>query len=630
MKRLISTLLVFFVVFASASTFARGQQSDTPIYKDASHSVVDRVTDLLGRMTLDEKIGQMTLVEKDSIKVPDIAPLGIGGLLSGGGGSPKPNNTANWAKMTEGFQKEALSSRLGIPVLYGVDAIHGHNNLYGTVMFPQSIGLGAANDPDLVERIGRATAEAMIATGIYWDYAPVVAVPQDIRWGRTYETYSENTALVSTLSSALIRGLQGSKLNDPNSVLATAKHYVGDGGTKWGSAKTDTYQLDQGVTEVDEATLRAIHLPPYITAIKNGAQSIMVSFSSWGGMKMSAQKYLITDVLKGELGFTGFTVSDWQAIDQIQASGGYDEQVIISINAGLDMIMVPYDYVKFITALKKAVASAAVPMSRIDDAVKRILTVKFELGLFERPLSDPAHQTVVGSTVHKALAREAVSKSLVLLQNNNGALPIARNISTIYVAGRGADDIGIQAGGWTIEWQGKEGNITPGTTILKAIQDTVSPTTTVTYNTSGQFDGMADVGIALIGERPYAEGKGDKASLTITPVEAKIVESIRQHSKKLIIVLLSGRPMIISPQLNQSDAFVAAWLPGTEGGGVADVLFGDKPFTGKLSFTWPRTMDQLPFNFAKLATSGCDAPLFSFGYGLDSSSETMVEDECLK
>ncbi len=618
MKKISSALLVFFMAFSSVSLFVHGQPSDrqtnTLIYKDAARSISDRVDDLLARMNLDEKIGQMALVEKGSIKQPDIASMGIGGLLSGGGGYPKPNTPENWAKMVDDFQKGALASRLGVPLLYGVDAVHGHNNVYGAVIFPHNIGLGAAHDADLVERIGRATAESMIATGIYWDYGPVVAVVQDIRWGRTYESYSENTALVSLLSSALIRGLQGSHLNDPGSVLATAKHFVGDGGTKWGSSTTEQYQIDQGVTEVDEQTLRAVHLPPYIEAIKNGARSVMVSFSSWGGLKMHAQRYLITDVLKGELGFSGFVVSDWQAIEQIP--GSYDEQVKSGINAGLDMIMVPYDYVKFIGTLKKAVEADDVPLSRINNAVKRILTVKFELGLFERPLSDPARLSGIGSAAQRALAREAVSKSMVLLQNKNGALPIAKEVPRIFVAGRGADDIGIQSGGWTIEWQGKEGAITPGTTILQAIQNTASSKTSVTYNASGQFDGMADIGIVVVGERPYAEGKGDKADLSLSSLDATVVERMREHSNKLIVVLLSGRPMIIGPQLEKSDAFVAAWLPGSEGQGVADVLFGDKPFTGKLSFTWPRQMSQLPFDFKTLPTQGEDAPLFPFGYGL--------------
>ena len=629
-RRFWGILLTLLAILIGGNIQALGQTdapTGTPVYKDASKPVADRVSDLLAQMTLDEKIGQMTLVEKGSIKSADIAPMGIGGLLSGGGGYPQPNTADAWAAMVDGFQNQALASRLGIPLIYGVDAIHGDNNLYGTVMFPQAIGLGAANDPDLTQRIGRATAEVTVSTGIYWDYAPVVAVPQDIRWGRTFETYSENTALVSKLSSAFIRGLQGDKLNDPTSVLATVKHFVGDGGTEWGSSNTDNYKIDQGVTNIDEAALRAIHLPPYIEAIKNGAQSIMVSYSSFGGMKMSAQKYLITDVLKGELGFSGFVVSDWQAIDVIP--GGYPNAVKTSINAGLDMIMVPTDYVKFISTLKNEVQNGDIPQARLDDAVRRILTVKFNMGLFEHPLSNAALRSVVGSAAQRALGREAVSKSLVLLQNNNGTLPLSKDTPTIYVAGQGADNIGLQSGGWTIEWQGKPGNITPGTTILQAIKATVSAKSTVTYNSSGQFDGVADVGVVVVGEQPYAEGHGDKADLSLSKADAALIETMRQHNKKVVVVLLSGRPMIIGPQLNQSDAFVAAWLPGTEGQGIADDLFGDKPFTGKLPFTWPRTMAQVPLSANKPDAVGCVAPLFPFGYGLDTSSKAAVYDPCV-
>jgi len=624
MRKLVSFTLVLLMVLTTVPVRGQGE-----IYKDPTRSVTERVNDLLPRLTLEEKVGQMTLVEKDSINTDDIAPLGIGGLLSGGGGSPKTgNNAKNWAAMVDGFQKAALQSRLGIPMIYGVDAVHGHNNLYGTVIFPHNIGLGAANDPDLVKRIAQSTAQTMIATGIYWNYAPVVAVAQDIRWGRTYESYSENTALVSKLSSAFIVGSQGAKLSDPGSVLATAKHYVGDGGTKYGTPTTSGYLLDTGITDVDEQTLRAVHLPPYIEAIKSGARNIMVSFSSWGGSRMSAQRYLLTDVLKGELGFSGFLVSDWGAIEGLP--GTYNDQVKASINAGLDMIMVPYTYQKFITTLLAEIKNGDIPMARIDDAVKRILTVKFEMGLFEHPYSDPTKLDAIGGAADRALGREAVNKSAVLLQNNNNVLPLAKDVTSIYIAGSGADDIGMQTGGWTIEWQGRAGKLTPGTSVLTALKGVVSSKTTVKYDMRGKFDGMADVGIAVVGEQPYAEGRGDATDLGLPVGDLAAVNNLREHCKTLIVVLLSGRPMIIGSTLNKSDAFVAAWLPGTEGEGIVDLLFGDKPFSGKLSFTWPRTMKQLPFNFKALPTTGCDAPLFAFGYGLDTSSKVTVKDECTK
>jgi beta-glucosidase len=577
----------------------------------------ERVEALLVQMTLAEKIGQMTQVEKGSIDERDIAGLYIGSILSGGGGTPDRNTPQEWAAMVDGYQKLALESRLGIPLIYGVDATHGHGNVRGAVIFPQNIGLGATRDPALVERVGRVTAEEMAATGIYWNFAPVVAVPQDIRWGRTYEGYSEDTEVVSTLSSAYIRGLQNvdgaTDLSAATTVLATPKHYVGDGGTAWGTSETNIiqqYMLDQGVTEVDEATLRAVHLPPYAEAVENGAMCVMASFSSWQDTKMHAHKYLLTDVLRGELGFQGFIVSDWGGIDQIP--GNYYSDVVTSINAGIDMVMVPYDYKLFINTLTEAVGNGDVPMARIDDAVRRILTVKVQLGLFEHPFSDEALLAQVGSDEHREVAREAVRKSLVLLKNEGDVLPLAKDTSVIFVAGKGADDVGMQCGGWTIEWQGAMGDITPGTTILQAIEDTVAEDAVVRYDRAGDFadDGRADVGIVVVGEEPYAEGVGDRADLSLSAEDIETIDRVRAVSDKVVVIIISGRPLIITEQIDDWDAVVAAWLPGTEGQGVADVLFGDYPFTGKLSYTWPRSMEQIPLG------SGSGEPLFPFGYGL--------------
>lgn len=591
-------------------------------YRDASLPVEARVEALLAQMTLAEKIGQMTQVEKNSIQPDDITTLFIGSILSGGGGSPADNSAAAWAEMVNSFQERALQTRLGIPLIYGVDAVHGHGNLRGATIFPHNIGLGAARDPELVERIGRATAEEMLATGIVWNFAPVVAVPQDIRWGRTYEGYSENTELVATLGAAYIRGLQST--TPP--VTATAKHFIGDGGTAWGTSTTvieQPYQLDQGDMRVDEATLRALFLPPYQAAVEAGTQSIMVSFSSWNGTKLHAHRALLTDVLKGELGFDGFLVSDWQAIDQIP--GDYSSDVVTSINAGLDMIMVPYDYRTFITTLTEAVERGDVPLARLDDAVRRILTVKFRLGLFEHPYADPSALALVGSPAHRELAREAVRKSLVLLKNANQALPIAKDAPVIFVGGQAANDIGLQSGGWTIEWQGQAGAITPGTTILDGIEQIVSPQTRVAFNRFGRFEKftdaqgqplIADVGLAVIAEEPYAEGVGDREDLTLPESDVALIERMRAQSKVLIVILLSGRPLVVTEQLPLMDALVAAWLPGSEGAAVAEVLFGDHPFTGKTPYAWPRSNDQLPFDFANLPAEGCDAPLFPFGYGL--------------
>jgi beta-glucosidase len=606
-----------------------------PAYLDPALSPEQRADALLKLMTLAEKIGQMTQPENNSITGPDVTKYLIGSVLSGGGSLPDGDNSPEaWAALTDGYQKRALETRLAIPLIFGVDAMHGHGHIYGATIFPHNIGLGAADDPDLMTRIGRATAEELAATGVWWDFAPVVAVPQDIRWGRTYEGYGENTDLVTRLATAYVEGLQGADLSDPLSVLATPKHYIGDGGTAFDSSATSDYLLDQGDTRMDEATLRALFLPPYKSVVDSGALSIMVSFSSWNGKKMHSHKYLLTDVLKGELGFKGFLISDWQAIDQLP--GDFYSDVVTSINAGLDMIMVPYDYVGFINALTKAVEEGRVPMSRIDDAVRRILIAKFSLGLFEHPFSDPTTLALVGSNEHRAIAREAVRKSLVLLRNVDRTLPIAKDTPLIFVAGQAANDIGFQSGGWTIEWQGLVGNITPGSTILDGVRAAVSPATQVEYNRFGNFDGvtdsqgapaMADVGIVVIAEPPYAEGVGDRADLSLPKSDLVLLDQMRSRSQRLVVVLLSGRPLIVTEQLSQMDALVAAWLPGTEGAGVADVLFGDFDFTGHLSYSWPRYMSQLPFDFKTLPTEGCDSPLFPFGYGLstdDPSPDLLV------
>ena len=584
-------------------------------YKNPDAPVADRVDDLLARMSLEDKLGQMTLIEKNSIESNDITALGIGGLLSGGGGYPETNTPEGWAEMVDGFQAAALDTHLGIPLIYGVDAVHGHSNVAGTVIFPHNIGLGAANNPELMTEIGHITALEMIATGIYWNYAPAVSIPQDIRWGRTYEGYSENTALVTELATAYVIGLQGDDLAAPDTVLATPKHFVGDGGAVWGSSTTDDYKIDQGVTDVSEAVLREVHLPPYPAVIDAGAKNIMISYSSFGGMKMHAQQYLIRDVLIDELGFDGFIVSDWAGVDQI--TDDYYEAVVASINAGVDMNMVPYDFNRFINTMMEAVDAGDISMDRIDEAVRNILTVKFELGLFERPYSDAALLADVGSDAHRAVAREAVAQSQVLLKNEGDLLPLPTDLPTLYVAGQGANDIGIQSGGWTIEWQGAIGETTIGTTILQAIENTVSAETAVIYNEFGRFDDLPEgeeiVCVGVVGERPYAEGRGDSDVLTMPAHDYRMLNQLEERCDQQVILLISGRPLIISDRLDNWDALVASWLPGTEGQGVADVLFGERPFTGKLPYTWPQSVEQLPFDFANLDE---ETPLFPFGFGL--------------
>jgi len=595
-----------------------------PNYLEAAQPLAARVDDLLGRMTLEEKIGQMTQVEKDSIAPGDITQYFIGSILSGGGGSPESNTVQGWQEMTAAFQDEALATRLGIPLIYGVDAVHGHNNLYGATIFPHQIGLGATGDSELVRQIGQATAEEILATGIPWNFAPVVAVPLDIRWGRTYEAYGQDPELVAELGLAYMQGLQslpdGYTATPGQSLyaLATPKHFLGDGGTVYGSSDESNYLLDQGDMRLDEATVREYFLPPYQVAVENGARSIMASYNSWYGLKMHANEEWLTGVLKDELGFSGFVVSDWGALNQIDFN--YYDAVVSGINAGIDMNMVPTDYKTFINTMLKAVDEGDISIERIDDAVRRILRVKFELGLFDNPYGDPELASAVGAEAHRQLARQAVRQSLVLLKNEKESVPIAKDTPLIYVAGRGADDIGLQSGGWTISWQGGAGDILPGTTILDGIRSTVSPDVDVRYDADGLFEGTADVAIVVVGEFPYAEGAGDRADLSLSKKDIDVIQNVRAHSDEMVVIILSGRPLIISDQLQEAEAWVAAWLPGSEGQGIADVLFGDHPFTGKLPVSWPRDMDQLPIEIDAPPASGCQGPLFPLGYGLDALS----------
>ena len=591
--------------------------------------IENRVADLLAQMTLAEKIGQMTQVDVRGITADELARYSIGSVLSGGGANPTPNTPATWAGMVRDCQLAAMQSRLQIPIIYGVDAVHGHSNMHGAVIFPHNIGLGATRNPALVQKIGRITALETLATGVHWNFAPAVSVPQDIRWGRTYEGYSEDTALVSKLGAAYLRGLQQvadePPLTHPHAILGSVKHFVGDGGTTWGThlrydwidwwqPHDDAWSIDQGNTEVDETTLRATHLPPYQAAIAAGAKNIMVSYSSWNGLKMHAHKYLLTDVLKGELGFSGFLVSDWLAVNQLDPN--YAVAVVTAINAGLDMVMVPFEYEPFISAVTAAVETGEISPNRIDDAVSRILRVKFELGLFEQPFGDESLLAQVGSTEHRAVAREAVRQSLVLLKNDDNTLPLPKHVPHLLVAGQAANDIGLQCGGWTIEWMGSPGDITPGTTLLDALKNTMSEISLLHYEPDGLFSpyiGPAEVGLVVLSESPYAEGEGDRADLHLSETDIALIERVRPHCQKLVVILYSGRPLIITDQLDQCDAFIAAWLPGTEGQGIADVLFGDYPFRGKLSYTWPRSMEQIP---RVALTNGNEGPLFPFGYGL--------------
>jgi len=570
------------------------------------------VDSLLQVMTLEEKIGQMTQIDRQFLNsISDISKYGIGSLLSGGGSTPKVNEPKAWADMYDMYQKEALKSRLKIPLLYGIDAVHGHNNVVGATIFPHNIGLGATRDPKIVEAVARATALEVAATGMDWDFAPCMAVPDDYRWGRTYEGFSENTALVTELGGAAVRGYQSTDINNPQSVLACAKHFIGDGGTLFGTGLNNL--IDRGNLAISEKELREKHLPPFKEAIDNGVATFMAAYNTWNDVKCHANQYLLTDLLKEELGFQGFVVSDWAAIEEIP--GDYKSDIIISINAGIDMVMVPgavkygnQSYETFLTLFKESVDDGSIPMERVDDAVKRILLVKKQSGLFDRPFSDQQLLSHIGSSKHREIAREAVRKSMVLLKNNDNVLPLPKSGKTIVVAGRGADNIGMQSGGWTISWQGEMGQTTKGTTILDAIKSAVGAETNVEYSKNGTGVN-GDVAVVVIGEKPYAEMQGDRADLNLDNDDLSVINRLKKKGMPVVVVLLSGRPMIVTKEVNNWDGFVAAWLPGTEGAGVADVLFGDYNPTGKLSYSWPKSMNQFP-----IKTN--DDHLYDYGYGL--------------
>jgi beta-glucosidase len=578
-----------------------------------------RARALLGTMTLDEKIGQMTQGEHPLKDEADVATYFLGSVLNGGSADPPTNGLQDWTDLYDRLQQRALTTRLRIPLLYGVDAVHGHNNVIGAVVFPHNIGLGATRDARLVEDIARATAEEVRATGIQWTFAPCVAVVRDERWGRTYESFSEDPQLVATLGEAAVRGLQGPNLDDPLRVLACAKHYVGDGGTAWGTglpskdAPGGRFPLDQGDVRLSEADLRRIHLPGYVSAIAAGVGTIMPSYSSWNGEKSSGSHRLLTEILKQELGFDGFLISDYNALDQLP--GDFRADVKQAVNAGMDMAMVPQRYREFFATLKSLVEAGEVPLARIDDAVLRILRVKLAMGLLDEgrsPLADRRLHARFGSPEHRELARRAVRQSLVLLKNERRALPLSRTARRIHVAGANADDIGRQAGGWTISWQGAAGPVTKGTTILEALRAGAGKATQVTYARDGAGAAGADVGVVVVGEAPYAEFFGDRADLALSADDRAAIAAVKRAGIPTVVVVVSGRPLILGDVADTADAIVAAWLPGSEGQGVADVLFGDYKPTGKLSFTWPRTMAQIPLN---VGDSPYD-PLYAFGFGL--------------
>ncbi|MDQ6422705.1 glycoside hydrolase family 3 N-terminal domain-containing protein [Paenibacillus sp. LHD-117] len=595
-------------------------------YQNPSLPVEQRVSDLLGRMTLQEKIGQMLQVERLAATPAQVGQHFIGSVLSGGGSNPSPNTKEAWAAMVDGYQSAALGTRLGIPILYGVDAVHGHNNVYGATIFPHNVGLGATGDESLVRRIGAATAKEIRTTGIQWDFAPCLCAPQDIRWGRTYEGYSEDPALVAKLGTAFVEGLQGmpgdAGFLKGTKAIGTVKHWLGDGNTTAGD--------DQGNITLSESALDP-YIQPYREAIAAGARSVMISLTTWNGTKMHANAHLITDMLKQDLNFDGMIVSDWNGAYSMVNQGvypNYSEALKATVNAGIDMFMEPDNWSQFIPTLTALVNGGQVSVSRINDAVSRILRVKFEAGLFEAPYTDASllADGSFGGAEHRALAREAVRKSAVLLRNEGKLLPLNKN-AKLFVAGSKASDIGTQSGGWTISWQGSSGAITPGTTILQGIQAAVTNAANVTYSAGGTGASGHDAAIVVVGEAPSAEMMGDvgagqpRPDLNLSAADQTVLANVQASGVPTVVIMLSGRPMTIGSLLPDWEAFVAAWLPGTEGAGVSDVLFGDYDFTGKLPFTWPGSMAQIPANFND---SGY-APLFPIGYGLSASATGVRE-----
>ncbi len=630
---------------ASADPVRAASTNTRPAYLDARRPTARRVADLLSRMTLDEKIGQMTQAERGGIDADpsQITTLGLGGVLSGGGSVPTPNTPKAWADMVDRYQRAAMATRLGIPLIYGVDSVHGHGNLLGATVFPHNIGLGATRDPRLVEKVAHVTAEETRASGPQWAFAPCVCVARDDRWGRTYESFGETPQLVISMETA-IDGLQGrpGQLKNNDRVLATAKHFAGDGLTTYGtgsnSGKTGNYPIDQGVDQVSRRTFDRVALAPYVPAVrKHHVGSVMPSYSDvdWTGdgignpINMHGNKELITGWLKQKQGFDGFVISDYEGIHHIQPGvASYATQVTLGVSAGIDMFMEPYDFATFITTLKAQVANHDVRMARIDDAVSRILTKKFELGLFEHPYTDRTHIRDIGSPAHRALARTAVQKSQVLLKNDRHVLPISKG-QPIYVAGSNADNIGNQAGGWTLTWQGGSTNVIPGQTILAGIR---AQHRSVTFSeTASARVPRGAVGVVVVGETPYAEGYGDvggprwaydpgdnnqprpEKTMRLSDADSAAVDRVCAAAVKCVVVVVSGRPVVIPPaQLRQIDGLVASWLPGSEGGGVADVLVGKARFTGKLPVTWPRSVAQEPINVGDRNYR----PAFPYGFGL--------------
>jgi len=562
-----------------------------------------KVESLLAQMTLDEKIGQMTQVRHfDDITLDEIKTKFIGSIIHTQGPTPG-NDAAEWqAKFTE-LQKLALSTRLGIPMFFGVDAVHGQNTYAGATIFPHNIGLGAANNSKLVEDAAAITAIEARATGFNWVFSPCVAIPYNEKWGRVYEAFSESTDITTELTIASVRGHQGLP-GQPVSLIATAKHFIGDGATDFG--------VEGGNTTLSQEEVYERLLPPYRAAVEAGVGSVMASFNSLNGVPMHAHRTMITDVLKGSLKFEGIVVSDWKAYSRF---GGTDV-----INAGVDVVMaVEGDFNMYVEGVRNGVLSGIIPQERIDDSVRRILRQKFRIGLFENPFPDATLISKIGIQAHRDVARQAVRESLVLLKNKNSVLPLKKN-AKIVVVGEFADNSGLQSGGWTVNWQGMTENYAGATTILEGIRKFSKGE--VVYNKDGSGNDDADIAVIVVGETPYAEFFGDiggvmnKYQLTLTEAHQTLIDTYASKGIKTVVVFISGRPLVVTKQLEQVDAFVAAWFPGSEGVGIAEVLFGEYDFKGKLPHSWPKSEEDYQGKYGPNFWDGSIEPLFPIGFGL--------------
>jgi beta-glucosidase len=585
------------------------------------------VTDLMSRMTVEEKVGQLIQADISAIKPEDLLTYPLGSILAGGNSAPDGNDRATpqaWLELARAF-RAAAAARPGakVPLIYGIDAVHGHNNVVGATIFPHNIGLGAARDPDLIRRIGEATALEVAVTGADWTFGPTLAVPRDDRWGRSYEGYGENPEIARSYAGPMTLGLQGELTAErpiaPGRIAGSAKHFLADGGTSGGQ--------DQGDFRGSERELVDIHLGGYPAAIDAGVLSVMASFSSWNRIKHSGNETILTDALRGPLGFDGFVVSDWNAHGQLP--GCSNESCALAVNAGIDMLMAPDSWKPLYANTLAQVQSGEIPMARLDEAVRRILRAKVKTGLFVETRPVEGRFEALGSPEHRALAREAVRKSLVLLKNNGSVLPI-RAGARVLVAGS-ADDIGQASGGWTLTWQGTGNSNTDfpnGQSIWSGLREAVEAGGgTAALSPDGAFDQKPDVAIVVFGETPYAEFQGDVDTLDFIPTEPlETLRRLKAAGIPTVSVFLSGRPMWTNPEINQSDAFVAAWLPGAEGGGVADVLIGGRDgrprndFTGRLSFSWPKDATGTPLNWGE---PGYD-PQFAYGYGLTYAQPAAV------